>query len=264
MPTHQLLLRLEVDCDCAWERRYHRKIRGRFDQALRGTPHDYLHDSNRAAFTFSEPTPFAPELEAGDDLYLVVASPSIDALRVIADDLADDPKLTAGSMLFNVRAAKPIEQDVGVPGTSGVITTGSGVCITVNRAEETDVCETREYWTDRHHDIETFREALHESVQGLFANETTGETPEEELFDEYDLRKTYGVEIDVTPKQSLTILTSKWDFGYTVRDETHRKRLNTVLAHGVGGRRAYGFGLLQPRNATQAATATGEEAVTHA
>ncbi len=248
MPTQQLLLRLAVKHDCAWERRYHRKIRGRLDQALRGTSFDGLHDSDRAAFAFSDPMPFAPELEAGDDLYLVVASPSVGVLQAIAADLAEQPTLTAGSMLFDVRAAKPIEQDVGVPGTSGTITTASGVCITVNDADETDVCETREYWTDRHHNTETFRTALHESVHGLFEHETTGDPPEQELFDAYDHRKTYAVEIDVTPQQSLTVLASKWDFGYTVRDETHRKRLNTLLAHGVGARRAYGFGMLQPRN----------------
>jgi len=264
MPTQQLLLRLAVERDCAWERRYHRKIRGRIDQALRGTRYDDLHDSDRAAFTFSDPMPFAPELEAGDDLYLVVASPSVDILRAIAADLGDNPTMTAGSMLFDVRAAKSIEQDVGVPGTSGVVTTGSGVCITVNDADDTDVCETREYWTDRHHDVETFRDALHESIYGLFEHETNGDPPEQELFDEYDHQKTYAVEIDVTPEQSLTVLTSKWDFGYTVRDETHRKRLNTLLAHGVGGRRPYGFGLLQPRNATQAATSVGEGVATHA
>lgn len=257
MPTQQLLLRLEVERDCVWDRRYHRKVRGRFDQALRGTRYDYLHDSDRAAFTFSDLMPFAPELDAGDDIYLVVASPWVGVLRAISSDLADDPQLTAGSMLFDVRAAKPIKQDVGVPGTSGVITTGSGVCIKVNDRE------TREYWTDRHHDVATFQDALHKSICGLFEHCTNGEPPERYLFDDYDHRKTYAVNIDVTAKQSLTVLTSKWDFGYTVRDETHRKRLNTLLAHGVGGRRPYGFGMLQPRDATQAATSAGEGVVTH-
>lgn len=262
MPIQHLLLRLQVRRDCAWEQRYHRKVRGRLTQALQGSQFADLHDSNRAAFTFSDPMPYSHELNAGDELHLVVASPWAGVLRVIANDLADDPSLTAGSMLFDVRAAKPIEQDVGPPGTTGALTASSGLCIAVCDEDKVGNCETAEFWNDRHHDTDAFRRALHQAVSNVFEHETDLDSPDAPLFERYSHRKTYAVEIDVRPDQALTVVCSKWDFGYTVDDADHREHLNRLLTHGVGNYRPFGFGLLQPHG--EATDRAGAAGVAHA
>lgn len=240
---HQLVLRLRVERDCAWERGYHRKIRGRLDQALAGTPFDDLHDSQRAGFTFSDPFPYAPELEAGDELSLVVAAPSEKILAAIAEDLRDRPEMTAGAFVFDVRAAEPVKVDVGPPGSVGTLTTASGVVQTMTPSHEaSDGIPT--YWTARDHSDEQFREHFTQSVQRLIEKETDGPPPENDPFDRYEHEKTIAIDIDVTPRQQLTVLASKWNFGYEVRDAHHRRVLNTLLSHGVGAKRAYGFGCL--------------------
>lgn len=249
---HQLVLRLRAERDCAWERQYHRKIRGRFDQALEGSAFDGVHDTKRAAFTFGEPTPYASEIGAGESLGLIVAAPDADILRAIADDLRDDPTLTAGAFVFEVRAADPVEVDVGPPGTVGSLTTASGAVLTVEPDHETnDGIPT--YWTDRKHDVETFRENLIQTVDRLIRKETDGEPLEADPFDRYEHRKTYAADITVTPQQQLTLIASKWDLDYEVRDDHHRRVLNTMLTHGIGSKRAYGFGCLTPTDVARRA-----------
>lgn len=239
---HQLLLRLRIERDCAHERRYHRKIRGRLAQAIDGSPYDHARDTNTAPFAFSEPMPYRNEHEAGDELRLLVSTPSVGVLKAIAQDLHDDPEVTAGSMVMETRAATPIETDVGPPGSSGTITTASGACISVSDDRQT-------YWTDREHTVGEFRDALQQTIHGIIENESGVEPVEYDPFDEYHRNKTYGVEIEVTPANDLTLVASKWDFGYEVRDEHHREVLNALLGTGIGAKRSYGFGCLQTREA---------------
>ncbi len=249
---YQLLLRLRVQRDCAWESRYHRKIRGRLTQALDGTEYDSLHGSQRAGFTFSEPMPYADEFTAGDDLHLVVSAPETGILKTIAQDLQADPEMTAGSFLFDVRAATPIPVDVGPPGESGTITTSSGAIVTVDRAGSRG---PPEYWTDRDHTVETFKTNLQQSVQRLIEHETQLDPPARPVFEEFHHRKTFGAEVEVTPANTITVVASKWDFGFEVRDSHHRKVLNALLGRGIGSKRSYGFGMLQVDGQTYDPTA---------
>lgn len=240
---HQLLLRLRVQRDCAWERRYHRKIRGRLDQAIHGTHFDELHESDAAAFTFSDPMPFQPEVEEGEDLNLVVAAPHDGILRAIADDLQDDPSLTAGSFVFEVRAATPVPVELGDVGDEGTLRTSSGACVTVD--PDPDDSSTPTYWTERDHTTQVFRQSLLATTQRIIEHETSLDPPAEDPFDDYHHRKTYAVDVEVVPGQDVTIVASKWDLGYQIRDEQHKELLEALLGTGIGARRAYGFGMLQ-------------------
>lgn len=253
---YQLLLRLEIERDCAWERRYHRKIRGRFNQALRGSDYDGLHDTNRAAFTWSDPMPYEPEFEAGDELHILMAAPERGILAAIANDLQDHPRITAGAFVFDVRAATPIEADVGEPGTEGTLRTSSGVCLTVGTDHEGKT-STPTYWSDRDHTVGVFRENLTQTVNRLLEHETDLDTIDCDPFVDYHHRKTYAVDIEVVPGQDVTIVTSKWDLGYEVRDQHHRDVLNTLLGTGIGAKRTYGFGMLQTSRETDLRTRDG-------
>lgn len=258
---YQLLLRLEVERDCAWERRYHRKIRGRFDQALQGSNYDGLHDTDRAAFTWSDPMPYSSELEAGDELHLLVSAPDRGILAAIASDLEDEPRITAGAFVFDVRAAIPIEADVGTPGSEGTIRTSSGVLLTVEPDYEGET-STPTYWTEREHTVDVFRENLQQSTNRLLEHETELDQLEIDPFDDYHHRKTYAVDVEVVPGQDVTVIASKWGLGYEVRDEHHRDVLNTLLGTGIGAKRAYGFGMLQTSHDTDVRTGTREAVAT--
>lgn len=259
---HQLLLRLQVERDCAWERRYHRKIRGRLMQCLSDTTYESFDNSKSTPFTFSDPMPYRDECSAGDEIHLMVAAADDEILKQIATDLQRDNTMTAGAFVFDVRAATPIPADAGEPGTQGTITTASGIVATVTPDHASDR-PTDEYWTERDHDIAAFRQSITDATSRLVEHETDLATFDTDPFDDYRHRKTYAVDVEVTPKNDLTVLASKWDLGYEVRTEHHQQVLNTVLSHGIGSKRSYGFGLLQTADDTATATTAQTSGVAH-
>lgn len=250
---YQLLLRLEADRDCAWERQYHRRIRGRLGQALKRADVDDHRESNRPSFAFSDLMPVRDDqhpgmaLTAGDSVHLLIATPRAEFMEAIAGDLQRDPELTAGSMVFEARAAKPLKTDVGDPGSEGVLTTGSGIIVGVGEREEE---EPIDYWTEQDHSVHDFKTALSETIDRVLENETAETDTLRPYFSDYQHLKTYTSRLRVTPEQTLTVVASKWDLSYHVRDADHREALNALLGTGVGRRRSYGFGMLQTRDDT--------------
>jgi len=248
---YQLLIRLEVRHECAWESMYHRKIRGRLGQALQRAGIERYRDTSQSPFVFSDlmPDDQAPgsDLKAGSVVRLLVGAKRMDVLEAIATDFQDRPEVTAGAMVFDARAAKPLETDVGDVGSTGTLTTASGIIPVVDNPGP-DETGAPTYWSERDHCQEAFKKALHQSISGILAEETEVEAPSMRLFDGYDHIKTYGVEVDVTASQTITVVASKWNLRYEVRDESHREALNTLLGTGVGSTRSYGFGMLQTRD----------------
>lgn len=251
---YQLLLRLEATRDCAWEREYHRRVRGRLGQALQQADIDDFRRSDRPPFTFSDFYPVSDghhpgmDLSEGDRALLLVGTPKVEVMEAIASSLQTDPELTVGSMVFETRAAKPIDTDVGAVGASGTLTTASGIVLGLVEDRRTTDTDAVEYWTDRTHSTEDFRASLESHADRLLEHETGAEPVDGALFETVEHLKTYSTRLRVTPEQSVTLTASKWDLNYTVRDENHRDALNALLALGVGRRRSYGFGMLQTRD----------------
>ena len=251
---YQLLLRLQATRDCAWDRQYHRKIRGRLGQTLQRADIDDYQETQRPPFAFSDLIPISDDLHSemqldeGDAVHLLVAAPRLDVMEAIADGLQREPELTAGSVVFETRAAKPLETGVGEPDSAGTLTTTSGVVVTVEQPSENDHGATPTYWSHREHSPDAFKTALRRTAGHVLEHEAGRERPSLRLFDEYEHRKTYGVRVDVTPAETITLIASKWDLHYEVRDDAHRAALNELLARGVGAKRSYGFGMLQTRD----------------
>ena len=65
-----------------------------------------------------------------------------------------------------------------------------------------------------------------------------------DLFDGYELIKTFAVPVTVTEGQEMTYVLSKWEFSYTVRDDHHRRHLNLALDCGLGERNSLGLGFV--------------------
>lgn len=258
---YQLLVRLSVTRECSWDQMYHRKIRGRFGQTLKRAGINRYQDSSQAPFTFSDLYPVDDEypvdtLESGDDVRVLVASTDVDVLKAIAEGLQERVEVTAGSMMFEARAATPLETDVGEVGDCGTITTASGVVVTLEDGPERAAPPT--YWGDRDHTPEQFKSAFHDNVSRVLSHETDVATPDMRLFDEYSHRKSYVVDVDVTPRTEISLLASKWDLHYEIRDERHQRQLNALLGTGAGARRSYGFGALQTRHDGSSSLEVGE------
>ena len=249
----RILTRLRARADTAYDNTYHHKLQGRIWGALEESPYDDLHDKNRPMpFTYSNPFP-PRDMNEGDERTLLVASPEEELLTHIASDLQEEPELNIGEMPFTVEEVTAVAPDVGEPGTSGTIDTGTGVLVRIPpwRFEEYGIDidhDEAEFWRPEH-TMEPFRtqiEANLDRKHGLYCpdylpgpSETDGE-----LFDGYELIKTFALPVTPTEVQQETWVLSKWAFDYTVRDDHHRRHLNLALDVGIGERNSLGFGFL--------------------
>lgn len=249
----RLLVRLTARRDAAYDNTYHHKLRGRIWQALQGTDYEASHDENRPkAFCYSNPFP-PGNMTEGDDRTLLVASPDEELLAHVAEDLQEDPELNIGEMPFHVDDMSVLAPDVGEPGTSGTIDTGTGVVVRIppwrfeDYGIETEHDEA-EFWRPEHtmEPFQTQLEANLDQKHDLFCPEYLPGPSERDgdLFESYELMKTFAIPVTVTEGRTETWVLSKWTFEYTIRDDHHRRHLNLALDVGIGERNSLGFGFV--------------------
>lgn len=259
----RVLARLRARADAAYDNAYHHKLRGRIWRALEGTDAEDEHDHDGpSGFVFSNPFPPGDMVE-GEERTLLVASPREGLLAHVAEDLRDYRELNVGEMPFRIEHLSVLEPEVGEPGSSGILETGTGVLVRIPpwRFDDYGIDhegETSEFWKPEH-TMEPFRtqvEANLDKKHDRFAADyKRGPSDVEgDLFDSYDLIKTFAVPVTLTQGVEHTLILSKWRFGYTVRDDDHRRHLNLALDTGVGERNALGLGFL---NITEQTLANG-------
>jgi len=247
----RVLARLSARADTAYDNTYHRKLGGRIWRALEDTEFGEVHDENRPkGFVYSNPFP-PGNMQEGDERTLLVASPHEGLLANVAENLKHEPELNIGDMPFQVTDLDVIAPDVGEPGTSGTISTGTGVLVRIPpwRFEDygMDVDhDEAEFWRPEH-TMEPFKtqiEANLDKKHGLFCADYLSGPSEvsSELFDGYELIKTFAIPVEPTTGVTETWVLSKWRFEYTVRDDDHRRYLNLALDVGLGERNSLGFG----------------------
>lgn len=213
-------------------------------------------------------------MREGDERTLLVASPEEALLTHVARDLKENRELNVGEMPYHVDHVSVLAPDVGEPGTSGVIETGTGLLVRIPpwRCEEYGINhpggETAVYWRPEH-TAEPLRKQIKANLDKkhrLFCpeylpgpSESESEREDDgELFDSYELLKTFSVPVTVTEGETLTFVLSKWKFGYTVRDDHHRRHLNLALDCGLGERNSLGLGFV---NITEKQQPSGNDSV---
>jgi CRISPR-associated endoribonuclease Cas6 len=248
------MVELRARADATYQTSYHNKLRGRLWRALRGTRFEAEHgDGAPMGLAFSNIFPWG-EITEGDTRTILVASPREGLLAAIADDLQADTEFNVGEMSFEVDDLTSLDVDVGEPGTRGVIETATGVVVRLyeEHREEYGIDDAHgdspTYWRPEH-TIEPLRDALSENLQRKherFAPEYVPgpESVDGDLFEGYELIKTYALPTTVTEGVELELVLSKWQLDYRVRDDTHRKHLNLALDTGIGGRNGLGFGFV--------------------
>jgi CRISPR-associated endoribonuclease Cas6 len=249
----RLLIRLRARRDTAYDNQYHDKLRGRIWRALQETEYEQYHDQNRPV-GFSYSNPFPPgDMQEGDERTLLIAAPQEPLLAAIAEDLTDDRELNVGEMPLYVDEVKSLSPDVGEPGTTGTIESGTGVLVRIPpwRADDYGLENPGEqaiYWRPEH-SMEPFVTQIENNLDKkheLFCPEYLPGPSEadHELFDSYELIKTFAVPLTVSQGQEMTYVLSKWRLGYQVRSDDHRRHLNLALDTGIGERNALGLGFL--------------------
>jgi CRISPR-associated endoribonuclease Cas6 len=200
-------------------------------------------------------------MHEGEERWLLVASPDEELLTHVARDLQTDQELNVGEMPFSIEEIQALDPDVGEPGSRGTLESGTGVLVRIPPWQreaygiQGDHGNTATFWRPKH-TLEPFRKQVTANLDRkhrLFAPEYLPGPSEcdEELFDEYDLLKTYALPVDVTEGERMTYVVSKWKLGYTVRNDDHRRHLNLALDCGIGERNALGFGFLNVADRTQ-------------
>lgn len=250
----RILARLRVRSDAAYDHTYHHKLRGRLWSALEGTEFEERHNTNDPpGFVYSNPFP-PRDMNVGDERHLIVASPEEQLLTHIARDFQETPELNIGDMPFEITDVSGLAPDVGEPGTTGTLETGTGVLVRIppwKRDEygiEGDFGDQATYWRPKH-TMRPFREQIRANLDAkhhLFGPEWLPGPSDTggELFEDYDLIKTFSLPLTPTQGEELTYVLSKWRLGYRVRDDDHRRHLNLALDCGIGERNSLGLGLL--------------------
>lgn len=254
----RVLARLSARADAAYDNAYHHKLRGRLWRALEGTKYDDEHDTDEpTGFCYSNPFPYG-DMQEGERRTLLVSSHDEELLATVAQDFKDHPELNVGEMPFYVEDMSALNPDVGEPGTSGVIESGTGVVVRIPpwRFDDygiEDDSDQAAFWLPEH-TIRPFREQIEANLDKkhrLFCPDyLPGPSDRDgELFDSYELLKTFAVPVTVTAGQQMTYVLSKWKLGYTVRDHHHRRHLNLALDCGIGERNSLGFGFVNLQEA---------------
>lgn len=234
------------------------KFRGRIWDALADTDYQPRHDfDGPSGFVTSCPLPFG-DVEEGEVRTIMVASPYDGMLDAIEANLEMIPRLTIGEWELDVLDINRAAPDVGAVGTRGVLETVTGVLVTITPERRP------EYGIDRH-----LTEAQRTSGEGTFWRRRFGMesfvTPIEnnldrkhrlfkpghlpgpsdvsgQLFDSLTCIKDFATPMTLTEGVEHTLVMSKWDFGYEVRDTDHRRHLNLILDCGLGERNTLGLG----------------------
>lgn len=247
----RILTDIEARRDTAYDPAYHPKLRGRIWGALEDTKYD-THGHPVPGFTFSNPFPWG-DLQEGDECQLLVASALEEQLAHITADLLDDRELNIGEMPFRVTDARPLDPDVGPPGTEGVLETATGVyTVTPDKyLDDTTDGDYQTYWQPEH-GMTAFFDYVETQLQAKHDRFLPDSVPgpkdvDQPLFEEYELLKTFALDVEVTQGVEQTLVLSKWRFPYRVRDDAHREHLNLALDVGIGGRTPLGFGFLNKK-----------------
>ena len=249
---------LSARSDAAYQNDYHHKLRGRIWNALEDTPYDDRHDDGEPpGFAYSNPFP-PHDMEAGDDRKLLISSPDEELLANVAADLLEEPELNIGEMPFHVDDVTSLSPDVGEPGTEGTIETGTGVLIRIPPWKADDYGIDPEgdeaiFWQPEH-TMEPFITQVENNLDQKHNRFCPDYLPgpsdtDYELFDSYELIKTFAVPVTLNTGQEMTYVLSKWRFEYQVRDDDHRRHLNLALDTGIGERNGLGLGFINITNA---------------
>lgn len=260
----RLLVRLHARRNTVYDNTYHHKARGRIWRALRDTRFEDKHDTDESTgFCYSNPFP-PGNIEEGDSRTFLVSAPQEELLTAIAEDLNNDREFNIGEMPFRVTDMSVLAPDVGEPGTSGTIETGTGVVVRIPPWRFDDYGIDPEgddfaFWRPKY-TVEPFKRQLHNNLDKKHSQFCREDLPgptdvEGKLFDEYELLKTYALPVTVAEGETLTYVVSKWRFDYRVRDDHHRRHLNLALDTGIGERNSLGFGFC---NITDKTTVRGE------
>jgi CRISPR-associated endoribonuclease Cas6 len=256
----RLLIRLRATADARYNNAAHHKLRGRLWKGLDRAEFDDLHDSGYPpGICNSQIFPWG-EIETGDQRHVLIAAAERDVIQAVADGLVANREFNVGEMQFSIEEVVPLSPDVGEPGSTGTIETGSGVLVRIPpwRQDDYGIADESDgeslFWRPAY-STEPFQTQLVNNLDRKHNRFQPDHLPgpsetDGDLFEEYELLKTYALPLTVSEGEQREVVLSKWRFGYRVRDDDHRRHLNLALDTGIGERNALGLGFLNIEDKT--------------
>ncbi|EMA08148.1 CRISPR-associated endoribonuclease Cas6 [Haloarcula marismortui] len=262
-------LALDSIADAEYDTGYHHKLRGRIWRGLEDNQkYAETHETNHGVgFAFSNVFPWG-HINEGDRRYVRIASPRREVLDDLIAHFGTNRAFDIGQMRFEIADISGHAPQVGEPGSTGRIDTGTGVFCAFDRelADEHGIdtskmesgdAETKIFWRPEH-GMGALQSTIQRSLQQtheLYGDEYYDGPMEvdEPLFESFEPIKdevTYSIQFQPATEVNRKVILSKWRLGYRVRDETHRYHLKLALDAGIGQRREHGFGFLNLREQT--------------
>lgn len=247
----RLLLDIEANSDMKYTHKYKYNLHGKIWNSLEGTEFEKYHDMHIPCFSFSNIFPFENILTEGQSYSLLISSPFSNFGRILYENFNTGDLLNLGDLSFTISDVRSVSVDAGTVGTSGVISTETGVFFNMTDSDVEKFDLTVPEYSDEYTSwvpkfgLESLNSKIADNVsrkQGTVCGEFLEEPKSGEMFDAVTIRDTYGVQIPVSSEYERTFVVTKFDFEYTVRSADHRRWLNLLLSNGVGEQNSYGFG----------------------
>lgn len=273
----RIIATVQARTDASYQLEYHYPLRSRIYSALKGTEFDDRHNAPQPpGFVTSSIMPFG-DFDEGDERTLIIAAHERELLQHLLDDFGRDRELNLGELPLTVDRAWIKDTDVGGPGSTGEITTRTGVLVEIPPSmfdefgitEIVEDTDQPEFWRP-HLGRGPFdalvegnlalKDSLFGSNDAVSADDDTatlladggGGPPDVDLgidgplFDSAEFLKDFAKPVMVTrsPDVRRTAVLSKHDFEFTVRNQRHRHLLNLALDCGLGSKNHLGLGFL--------------------
>lgn len=226
---------LEPRRDIEYQSNYEHNLRGLLYDELRDEFPDVHGDHKDSPFVFSNV--FPPEEIITSEKKFILASYDQDYLYTLLSGI-EDSKLDIGEMPFE---CSDIHLNNIPIGREGVLETPTGVYCEVpsDRNQPT-------YWR-QDHGYNTFKDQIEASLDWKIDQlhpEYNSEERDFPVFESYDLDRTFARPVTVETNSELTMVLSRWDLRYQIRNDLHRSYIQMALDTGIGWKNSLGFGFV--------------------
>jgi CRISPR-associated endoribonuclease Cas6 len=247
----RLLLNLQSKREQAYQNEYHHKLRGLIWSKLDGTPFERFHDeTDDPTFSYSNPFP-RKDYKENENSTLIIASIHNEIINYLDSALGENETISIGEMEFTVESTSTLSPDVGEPGTSGIIQCSTGAYIPLHKThrEKFEIADPYDVedisWTPDH-GLYPFKSRITDNIEWktekILPNRGSYPKSFDDVFEGVNFGNTYAMEIPVTTGTQIPFIVTQARFSYNVRDDMHRRVLNTLLDTGIGWRTTLGFG----------------------
>ncbi|MGC9443497.1 MAG: CRISPR-associated endoribonuclease Cas6 [Candidatus Methanospirareceae archaeon] len=247
----RLLVTFRAAKDQGYERMYHHKLQGFVYGLLRDAGWNMVHEKEGYKFfCFSNIFPIA-DMEKGDVVQLLLASPSAALLTAIERALQGAAQergvLHIGELSFELIALKELVVKLSTNGLRVLTATPVIIRIPERNYERYGIPEAERkaryvYWRPKY-PFEAFLKQLSENLMKKYTEFHKVELENHDLFEQFVFRRPTATKVIIDGKE-YEMVGSMWEFMWSYLDDVQRQVLEFGLDAGFGERSSLGFGFV--------------------